>query len=65
MQFVRCGFDNPIIANAFSTAAPRYMLPRHCFVQTAQEVVTLLMLTALAIAHYTNKESLEGLCEQL
>ena len=41
------------------------MLPGHCFVQTAQEAVALLMLTALAIAYYVSKESLEGPCEQL
>jgi len=31
----------------------------------AQEAVALSTLTALAIAHYVSKESLEGLCEQL
>jgi len=41
------------------------MMPRYCFVQTAQEAVALLTLTALAIAHYVSKKSLEGLCEQV
>ena len=43
-----------------SIAAPSCTLLRR-FVQTVQEAVASLTLTALAVAHYVNKESLECL----
>ena len=49
---------------SFYCSAQPYTLPRR-FIQTAQESVALSALTALAVAHYISKESLEGLCEQL
>ena len=39
-----------------SIAVPHFTLPRRCFVQRAQEAVTLSMLTALAVAHYVSKD---------